>query len=234
MKCAIMQPYFLPYIGYFQLINAVDKFVLYDNIEFTKKGWINRNRILVNGKDEYFTLPLKKDSDYLHVDQRKLADNFPAEKAKLLRKFTAAYTKAPQFQTVFPLLESIFNNPDENLFQFIFQSLRSVCEYLDIETEIILSSSIPIDHQLKSQDKVIAICNALNATEYINPSGGVDLYSKDLFKQAGIKLEFIKSNQIEYKQFDAAFIPWLSIADVLMFNSQDSIKNALITNFAVF
>ncbi len=83
MKLAIMQPYFFPYIGYFQLINTVDEFVVYDNIEFTKKGWINRNRILVNGKDEYITLPIKKDSDFLHVKDRFLAETWSKDSAKM-------------------------------------------------------------------------------------------------------------------------------------------------------
>jgi hypothetical protein len=102
MKLAIMQPYIFPYIGYFQLINTVDKFVVYDNIQFTKKGWINRNRILINGKEEYITLPLKKDSDYLNIDQRVLSDVFKEQRNKILRKINESYKKAPGFKTAFP------------------------------------------------------------------------------------------------------------------------------------
>src|SRR4030042_5533275 len=97
MKIAIMQPYFLPYIGYFQLMNAVDEFVIYDNIEFSKKGWINRNRILVNGKDSYITIPLKKDSDYLDVRDRYLAETWSSEKIKMLKRIIGSYRKAPRF-----------------------------------------------------------------------------------------------------------------------------------------
>ena len=227
MKLAIMQPYIFPYIGYFQLINAVDKFVVYDNIQFTKKGWINRNRILVNNKDEYITLPLKKDSDFLNVEERKLAETFKVDRIKLLRKITESYRKAPQFTAVFPLVEAIINNEEENLFQFIYQSLQDTCKYLDITTQFVVSSTVPIDHQLKSQDKVIAICKALKATQYINPIGGEALYSKAVFEQNNITLNFIKSNAIEYPQFTAAFVPWLSIIDVLMFNSKEEIKKIL-------
>lgn len=233
MKLAIMQPYIFPYIGYFQLINAVDKFVVYDNIQFSKKGWINRNRILVNGKDEYFTLPLKKDSDYLNVDQRKLADAFPAEKIKILRKIRESYKKAPQFEPVFPLVESVINREEENLFEFIYQSLQAVCTYLDIKTEFIISSSIAIDHQLKAQDKVIAICKALQASGYINPVGGMELYSKETFSKHGIELNFIKSNAIVYEQFNNEFIPWLSIIDVMMFNSKEKIQEYLQSGYAI-
>ena len=220
-----MQPYVFPYIGYFQLINAVDKFVVYDNIEFTKKGWINRNRILINGKDDYFTLPLKKDSDYLNVDQRKLSDTFATESVKLLRRIAESYKKAPHFSTVYPLVESVILSGEENLFEFIFKSLQNTCAFLGIETALLKSSVIPIDHQLKGQDKVIAICKALNAKRYINPIGGVALYSKDVFKQNEIELNFIRSGNIEYKQFGNIFVPWLSIIDVMMFNSLDEIKN---------
>ncbi len=224
MKLAIMQPYILPYIGYFQLINAVDKFVVYDNIQFTKKGWINRNRILVNGKDEYFTIPLKKGSDYLNVDERKLADTFSAEKIKLLRKISGAYKQAPHFESVYPLLEEIMNQDEENLFRFIYRSLQAVCTWLDIKTELVISSTIPIDHGLRSQDKVIAICKALGATQYINPIGGVELYSKEIFSQNNINLTFLKSDNLIYNQFNNEFVPWLSIIDVLMFNTKEKVQ----------
>jgi len=227
MKLAIMQPYIFPYIGYFQLINAVDKFVVYDNIQFTKKGWINRNRVLMNGKDEYFTISLKKDSDFLNVDQRMVSDIFKTDRIKLLRRISEAYRKAPEYNKVYPLVESIINEEEENLFAFIYQSLLTVCKYLDIKTAFVISSSIPIDHELKSQDKVIAICKALQATRYINPIGGVELYSKEIFEQNAIELNFIRSDNIEYRQFSGEFIPWLSIIDVMMFNTKETISKYL-------
>jgi hypothetical protein len=222
-----MQPYLFPYIGYFQLIQAADKFVVYDNIQFTKKGWINRNRILVNGKDEYITLPLKKDSDFLNVDERKIADSFNEERIKILRKINESYKKAPEFKTVFLLLETILNNSEPNLFEFLYHSLQALCNYLDIKTAFIISSALAINHQLKSQDKVIAICKALEATTYINTIGGVNLYSKETFQQNNMELNFIKATPVEYKQFSNEFIPWLSIIDVLMFNSKEKIQEYL-------
>ena len=144
MKLAIMQPYFFPYIGYFQLINAVDEFVIYDNIEFTKKGWINRNRILVNGKDEFITLPLKKDSDYLNVNQRFLSDTWSLDKKKILNKIVEYYRKAPQFDQVYPLVEKCFNSDETNLFSFIYNSINQILQYLSISTKISISSKINI------------------------------------------------------------------------------------------
>lgn len=233
MKLGIMQPYIFPYIGYFQLINAVDKFVLYDNIQFTKKGWINRNRILVNGAAEYFTIPLKKDSDYLNVVDRKLSDSFTEEKTKLLRKISGAYTKAPFFSEVFPVIESIFERKADNLFHFIHQALLDTCNLLDIKTEIIVSSAVDIDHRLKSQEKVLAICKTLQATQYFNPIGGVELYDKEDFNANHIQLNFLQADAMEYPQLKNEFVPWLSIIDVLMFNESIKIKEYIQSGYSI-
>ena len=219
MKLGIMQPYFLPYIGYFQLLNAVDKYVIYDNIQFTKKGWINRNRILQNGKDALITIPVEKDSDYLDVCQRLVSSGF--DKRKLLNQIKESYRKAPYFNDVIPLIEEIINYEDSNLFNYIYHSIVNICGYLKIDTELIVSSTIDIDHSLKGQEKVIAICKALGATEYYNAIGGQELYSVADFRKENIQLNFVSSNLVEYKQFANEFVPWLSILDVMMFNSVD-------------
>ena len=227
IKIAIMQPYFMPYIGYFQLINVVDVFVVYDNIQFTKKGWFHRNRILVNGKDKMLSVPLKKDSDYLDVAQRELADSFENESKKIIRKIKAAYQKAPYYKEVMPLVEECFRRGSGNLFDFIYASLKLLTQFLQIDTKIIISSTIDIDHTLKSQDKVLAICKNLNADIYINAIGGQELYVAEAFRNKGVELRFIKTKPVKYKQFDNEFVPWLSIIDVMMFNSKESIKEYL-------
>jgi hypothetical protein len=232
MKLAVMQPYIFPYIGYFQLINAVDEFVIYDNIEFTKKGWINRNRILVNGRDAYITLPLKKDSDYLDVRERSLAEVWVTERSKLLNRITESYRKSPHFDVVYPVIEKSLLFDDFNLFNFIFNSIKLVTEYLGIQTMFVISSSIVMDHSLKAETKVITICKSREAHTYVNPIGGALLYSKENFKQEGIDLLFHKSKDIVYKQFNNEFVPWLSIIDVMMFNSRDEISELL--NFTSF
>jgi len=228
MKVGIMQPYFLPYIGYFQLINAVDKFVIYDNIEYTKKGWINRNRILINGKSEYITLPLKKDSDFLYVNQRFLSDTFDNEKNKILRKIKENYRNSPNFDIGYCLCEKIFNYKSNNLFEYIFNSLQIICNYLNIKTELILSSTINIDHNLKSEEKVLSICAFLKADIYINSIGGMSIYNLKNFEDSNLKLEFINSQFISYQQRQNLFIPWLSILDVIMFNPLETIRDYLL------
>jgi hypothetical protein len=223
-KIAIMQPYFFPYIGYFQLINAVDEFVIYDNIQFTKKGWINRNRILVNGKDDYISLPIKRDSDYLNVNQRFLSDSWSVDRKKILNRVTESYRKAHKFDQIYPLFEKCLNTEEINLFNFIYYTLKETLSFMDISTKITVSSSIDINQDLKAEQKVVAICKAQNATIYINPIGGVELYSKERFKSNEITLQFHKSNPINYNQLKNEFVPWLSILDILMFNSRESVK----------
>jgi hypothetical protein len=219
MKIAIMQPYFLPYIGYWQLIAAVDAFVVYDNIKYTKKGWINRNRFLRNGVEDTFSLPLRKDSDFLDVSQRFLADSFDRE--DLLNRFREAYRKAPEFCSVMLLLEGIIRNPVSNLFEYIFASIQSVCEFLEIKTPLVVSSTIACDHSLKAAGRVQAICKALGSDTYVNPVGGMELYSKEDFAAQGIDLKFLKALPFEYTQSENPFVPWLSILDVLMFNKKE-------------
>ena len=227
MKVGIMQPYFFPYIGYFQLMNAVDEFVVYDNIEFTKKGWINRNRILVNGKDAFITISLKKNSDYLDIRDRYLADSWPSDRVKMLNRIKESYRKAPQFDSAYPVVEKCLSCDDANLFNFILNSLNRVKEYLGIRTPLLISSTIQIDHALKAENKVIAICKARKADTYVNPIGGIQLYIKDEFKNESIDLQFLKTDEFSYTQFGNGFIPWLSMLDVMMFNSKEDILKML-------
>lgn len=224
---AIMQPYLFPYIGYWQLINAVDIFVIYDNIQFSKKGWFHRNNILLNNKKTLFSIPLKKDSDNLNVVERYISNSAEKEIRKIIRQIEAAYKKSPQFNQVFPFVKDIFLNDEKNLFKYIYNSVNKVCEFLGIETKIQVSSTINIDHSLKSQAKVLAINKALNATKYINPIGGKQLYDFKGFNKEGIELNFLESELPEYKQFQEEFIPYLSIIDIMMFNSKDVIRKML-------
>jgi hypothetical protein len=221
MRVAIMQPYFLPYIGYWQLINAVDKFIIYDNIKYTKKGWINRNRFLSNSRDSVFSLPLKKDSDLKNIVEREISPEF--NPCKLINQFKGAYEKSPYFDECLPLLRSIIHYNEKNLFKFIYNSVIVICSYLQISTEILISSNINIQNSLNGKERVIALCKEIGATTYINPIGGTDLYCKKEFENYGINLSFLKSKPVIYYQFDKQFIPFLSVIDLLMFNSHKKV-----------
>jgi len=229
MRLAIMQPYFLPYIGYFQLIAAADVFIVHDNIKYTKKGWINRNRMLQNGKAVTFSLPLKRDSDYLDIRQRELAADFSRD--KLVNQIKGAYRHAPYFAETMPLVEQIIRHEETNLFHFLRHSIVRTCEHLRITTQIRISSGIAIAPELKHQDRVVALCEAVGARTYVNSIGGTELYAKESFREKGIDLQFVRSKPFAYAQFGNAFIPWLSIIDVMMFNSIDSVRSRIATGY---
>lgn len=225
MTVAIFQPYFLPYLGYWQLLAMADVFVVYDNIEYTKKGWINRNRFLQGGSDAYFTVPIKKASDYLTVAERQVAGNF--DRDKLLRALAASYRQAPEFDAVFPLVERIVRAPLGNLFAYVHNGLTEVARFLSIATPMVISSTIAIDHTLKAEQKVLALCRAVGADRYVNPIGGRELYAPAAFGAAGIRLDFVKTRPITYPQLGGPFVANLSILDVLMFNSQSAVRSML-------
>ncbi|TXI86933.1 MAG: hypothetical protein E6Q37_03025 [Crocinitomicaceae bacterium] len=232
MRVGIMQPYFLPYVGYFQLINSVDSFVVYDDIKYTKKGWINRNRILDNkGEVTLISLPLKKDSDSLTIIKRSLSDDF--DKHKLLRKIEAFYKGAPNFKDAFQLVTGIIEFSATNLFEFIFNSIKEVCNYLKINTRLIVSSTINRGQNLKGVEMVKDICLRLNASEYINPIGGIDLYDKEDFLQSNLKLNFLNPVETTYVQNCEHFEPWLSILDVIMMNDVSEVKKMIANSYTL-
>lgn len=226
MKVAIMQPYFLPYIGYFQLINAVDLFVICDDVNYIKNGWINRNRILLANKDYKFTVPIEKQSQNKLINELTIY-NGNLSKKNLLTSFEYAYKKAPHFKEIHPLLKDIILNEENHLSNYITYSLKKISNFLDLDTKIILSSHINKNINLKKQDKILEMCHILQATDYINAIGGVSLYDKKIFKKNKINLFFLKSNDIQYNQFKSSFIPCLSIIDVLMFNSKTHVQQFL-------
>ena len=176
-----------------------------------------------------FSLPLKSDSDYLNVCERELAADFNRD--KLLNQFKAAYRPAPYFAQTVPLVEQIVRHQDTNLFRFLHYSIVKTCEHLGIATVIRISSGIAIDHNLKNQDKVLALCAAVGASTYVNAIGGMELYSKETFLAKGVDLKFIQSKPYEYAQLGDAFVPWLSIIDVMMFNPLETIRTRISTNY---
>lgn len=226
MKIGIMQPYFFPYIGYWQLLNAVDKYVIYDDVNFIKGGWINRNRILMNGEAKMINLKMNGASPNKLINEVEVADDKVYNK-KLLRTIEACYSKAPYYSDVFPIIENIINNDEKSLAKYLEYSIRKVCDYLLIDTEIILSSTIDKNSELRGQEKVIELCKVFKADEYYNAVGGQELYSYEDFASQGINLRFLKTGMVEYQQLNNEFISNLSILDVLMFNSIEQVKNKL-------
>lgn len=226
MKLAVMQPYFFPYIGYFQLINAVDKFVIFDDVNYIKKGWINRNKILLNNREFLFTAPLEESSqNRLICDANLFDDN--KWKGKFLKTIHTAYKKAPMFKEIYAILEQIINLDEYHLSPYISNSIIQICNYLMIDTQIISSSIHYKTNHLKGQDKILEICRNEKAREYLNSIGGTGLYQKEAFEKQNIKLFFLKSKPVIYRQFRNNFVPSLSIIDIMMFNDKDIISSFL-------
>lgn len=225
MKIAIMQPYLFPYIGYFQLINSADKFVIYDDVNFIKQGWINRNYILANKRKYLFSIPLENISSFKPINEifiSELAYNNWSK--KFFATLKHSYNDAPFFESVYDIIYQFLNLKHNKIVTLALGSIKSICRYLDIKTELIESSSIYNNKELNGEERVIDICKKEKATEYINSAGGLNLYSKQNFLSNGLKLSLLKNLCAAYNQNLKEFIPDLSIIDTLMFNDIKSVK----------
>ena len=230
MTLGIMQPYFFPYLGYFQLINAVDKFILFDTSQFIRHGWIERNQILnQNGHPIYFKIPLKKHSRNTLIKDIIIL-NSEKWKEKILAQLVSYKKKAPNYWKVISLLKNIFEFESDNLVEINYNSLRLTCNYLNINTPIsVWSQHNKKIEEVNSPDEwALNICKTLGASKYYNPIGGISFFNRTKYKKTGIELKFIRMNDdISYKQFSNEFIPNLSIIDVMMFNSAETINKLL-------
>jgi hypothetical protein len=223
---AIMQPYFLPYIGYFQLMATVDKFVIFDDVNFIPRGWINRNRLLLNGTAHTFTVPLRGASPNKLIYEIELDDEQGWRK-KLLRTIQQAYGRAPYYPQVSALLENLINYPSIRLDDFLLNSLHEIVRYLSLEVEIVSTSRSYKNAHLKGQDRILDICRQERANKYINPIGGISLYDHASFSKRELSLYFLRSRPISYPQGKKEHVAWLSIMDVLMFNEPADIQKLL-------
>ena len=223
MTLGIMQPYFMPYIGYWQLMAAVDTYVVYDDVNYIKGGWVSRNNILLNGQKHMFTITLNGASPNKLFNEITIKDDFK----KFSRLIESAYRKAPYYAEVSALLEKIYNYEDKSLGAFMLNSFQVVLDYLGINTKLVLSSTIAKDNSLRGKEKVKHICHLLSVDTYYNAIGGQELYDKNDFKADGIDLYFVQTNLTPYVQLGNEFVPGLSMIDVLMYNSVKTIKNLL-------
>lgn len=231
MKLGIMQPYFMPYIGYFALVKYCDKWIIFDDIQYIERGWVNRNRIIHPNKceDVYISIPLEKHSRSIFIKDVKINKNTDYIN-KILGQVKAAYKKrAPYFKEVYELLEEILNYNTEYLSELNVYSMKKVCEYLNIDFkyEIFSQMNLEIDTVNDPGEWALNISKSLKASEYINPTGGTELFDKEKFNKNNIKLKFLKPNLKEYNQRKSSFIEGLSIIDVMMFNDKNEINKML-------
>lgn len=220
-----MQPYFLPYIGYFSLINAVDKFVLADDLQYIRRGWVNRNQIKVQGHSQYITVPLKKAPTATQINKMELIS--PERFAYVLKRtIEANYGRCPYFHEIKNLAFDLLG-PIANLSDLDIALITRVCDYLRINTPLYISSKLNGNVSLRREYRIQSICKTLGGTHYINPIGGMSLYSKTDFSKLGLTLSFLKMNSIVYQQGRGDFTPDLSIIDVLMWNSISAVRKML-------
>ena len=219
---AIMQPYFFPYIGYWQLIYAADRFVILDDVNYITRGWVNRNRLLINGQPTHITVPLQHASSNKKICDTMLVSS-TVWRDKLTRMVENTYRRTPHFDEAFPVIEQLIRHPSENLAEYLACQLQTLSRFLGISTEFVVTSRIYGNDEMAAQERVLDICKREGATKYINPQGGQKLYYADAFSSAGIELRFIFMRPLTYKQFSAGFTPNLSIIDVMMFNSREKI-----------
>ena len=230
-----MQPYIFPYLGYYQLVNAVDTFVFFDDVNYINKGWINKNQMIQqNGEPLKFTVPLSKASQNKMINEIELS-GFSAWKKDFLKSIELNYKKAPHFVFVFNWLNEFLTKEFLFINDLASESIKSVSKLLGVLTEFKSSSGIIYKNgtDQNGEQKVIAICKILGADRYINPKNGKGLYNEQKFEESGVHLNFINMNGIIYNQLsNNKFIPSLSIIDVLMFNSIEETKK-LLTQFTL-
>jgi hypothetical protein len=225
-RLAIMQPYFFPYIGYWQLIHAVDRFVIYDDVNYIKGGWINRNRILINGEPSFINVLLQDSSSYKRIRDISVLRS-PMWRDKLVRKIETTYRKAAYFDDVFPLIESLIHYETEYLSDYLAHQLQTLAKFMGISTEFVITSQHYQNDALTGQARVLDICKREAATTYINPQGGKALYDAETFCSEGVDLRFICMRPTPYKQRAKDFVPYLSIIDALMEIGPIGIKQQL-------
>jgi hypothetical protein len=222
MRMALMQPYFFPYLGYFSLMAAVDVFVAYDNVQYSRPGWINRNRILRDGAAEWWTAVLT-DAPHRHdINQRHYRD-WPVQRQALLQRLRDRYRKAPRRDAALALVAAVLPEDEPNVARCNARLLAGLATALGLGCRLRLASELPHDRTLRGEDRVIALCQAIGARTYVNSPGGMALYDANRFAAAGIELRFVRATPAPYPQAGEAFVPWLSIVDLLMFLPLDEV-----------
>ncbi len=220
---AIMQPYLFPYLGYFQLAAASNTFVLYDDANYIKQGYINRNNILSDDQLQRFTIPVPGASSFKKINELE----FSRDVKKILKQVRQAYQNRPYFEYVFPIIEQVLLFEDRNITSLCKKMMTSIFDYLGIKKIIMLSSQINYDKTGSASEKVIAICHALSADIYINSAGGTALYDRVQFSSSQLELKFLKMNDISYPQGCDEFHNNLSIIYVLMNCSVETVRDLL-------
>lgn len=217
MKAAVMQPYLFPYIGYYQLVCSSDVFVFYDDVNYIKRGYINRNAILLNGSAHRFTLPVPGASQNVLINTLKFSEDV----SKILLTIDQAYKKSNYYSQIMPLIEKVLTQKDREITSLCMAGVEVVFDYLGLQKpKLLRSSDLKYDRSLSAADRLIEISKLNGCSVYVNSPGGRKLYNKEHFQEKGVKLQFINPEISEYSQNSGEFVPYLSMIDVLMWNEK--------------
>jgi hypothetical protein len=218
MITAVMQPYLFPYIGYYQLVYASDYFIFYDDVSFIKQGYINRNNILVNGKQQRITLPVTGASSNTNINELTFQNS-----RKLIKTLEQTYRKSRYFQEVFPSIKRILELENRCVSRINYLSIKYVFDYLGIDKIFQFSSKLDYSREMNRSDRLIEMTKVNSCEQYINSLGGYELYDKIYFKSHGVRLSFLEAGIFEYGQGVDDFVPYLSMIDILMHCSKEEI-----------
>ena len=235
MRIGLMQPYFVPYIGYFSLIEYADKFIFFDTAQYISRGWVNRNRVQKqNGSPDYITIPVKKAPQKTQIKDIEIADSEKWREA-ILGKLTVYKRKAPNYEPVMDFIHDIlYESEYDNLSELNCSSIVKTCEFIGLKGNFGILSEMDLQiGQVQAPDEwALYITKALQGDIYVNPPGGQSFYDKEKFRSKNIKLQFLKSGLKPYLQKTEQFEPGLSIIDVMMFCKNDEIK-AMLTDYRI-
>ena len=231
MRLAVMQPYLFPYVGYYQLVAAVDQFVFFDDVNFIKRGWIHRNAVLLQGERYRFTVPLLKASQNKQICHTQLhPEEYSRWCQKFLKTLHQGYASSPFFEETYALVQRVLLSENDSIATLAARSVTEVANYLQIATAFTHASALGYARSGGGQDKIISLCRTQQAKEYINAIGGQELYDSASFEKEGIVLRFLQSHEVKYEQSSSLFVPYLSMIDMLMECSVDDIQ-ALLTQY---
>jgi hypothetical protein len=231
MRIALMQPYFFPYLGHFDLLNMVDEWIVFDTAQYMRSHWMNRNRILhPAGGWEYITVPVRKHPTNTPGHQVEIAMAIDWRN-RILRKLQHYRNKAPYYQDVMDFVEECFADVGPNLSETNIRILEKTRTRLGIKTpmRVLSRMDLRLEPVLGPGDWGFEISRLLGAREYVNPAGGAALFDRDQFEKHGIKLTIQNFSNIAYDCRPYRFEPGLSIIDVMMWNRPEQIKNYLDT-----
>jgi len=212
----IMQPYVFPYVPYFQLAAAVDEFWVFDDVQYIRRGWMNRNYILLKGEKCRFTLPVTAGNRSDLIRHKSLAVDF----SKSLRAFSElirhAYREAPYADDVYAIIDELQGRTQSSFLNFAVATMSLCFRHLDIRAQFRFTSELKLGSEFSGAGRVMEICHRVGAEQYVNPVGGALLYDPNAFAARGINLQFLQGRCLPYPQVGRTqFQPGLSILDLI-------------------